>query len=293
MRLIRRERLERDLDRELGFHVDAETDRLVDEGIARDEARRHALASFGGLEPIREQARDARGTHWVVQFWQDLRYAVRVLRRSPGFGVAAIASLAIGIGANIALFTVADALLFRPLPVHRPEQPVTRTASRTPSFLAPGVSAFHVRPGREVHRRFVNGAYPTLDWWTDRVGDWSARHGRLVRRAGDSGCGGSGPDGRGHPRARRVRRHRPGSRLLAAPVCRRSGGHRDDRSSQQVADDDCRRRGARVHRSQRRQSGRSLVARHHAGRGALLHEFIRRKMRINASPGCRRTASPS
>jgi predicted permease len=122
MRLIRGGRLERELDRELHFHVDAETERLIREGVARDEARRQALASFGGLEPIREQARDARGTRWVVQLGQDVRYAARVLRRSPGFALAAIASLAIGIGANIALFTVADALLFRALPVERPDQ---------------------------------------------------------------------------------------------------------------------------------------------------------------------------
>ena len=122
MRLVRRERLERDLDRELAFHVGAEIDRLVAEGVNPAEARRQALAAFGGLEPIRERARDARGTRWVEQVGQDLRYAARVLRRSPGFAVAAVASLAIGIGANIALFTVADALLLRPLPVERPDQ---------------------------------------------------------------------------------------------------------------------------------------------------------------------------
>ncbi|HYN07208.1 MAG TPA: ABC transporter permease [Vicinamibacterales bacterium] len=125
MRLIRRERLERELDREIEFHVEAEIARLVEEGMTPLEARRRALAAFGGLEPIRERARDARGTRWVEQIWQDLRYAARVLRRSPGFALAAIASLAIGIGANIALFTVADALLLRPLPVDRPEQLVS------------------------------------------------------------------------------------------------------------------------------------------------------------------------
>jgi predicted permease len=122
MRLIRRERLERELDRELEFHVETEVDRLIADGMAPEEARRRALATFGGLEPIREQARDARGTRWVEQIWQDLRYAARVLRRSPGFVLAAVASLAIGLGANIALFTVADALLMRPLPVERPDQ---------------------------------------------------------------------------------------------------------------------------------------------------------------------------
>ena len=122
MRLVRRERMERDLSRELDFHVAAEVDRLVGDGVEPAEARRQALASFGGLEPIRERARDARGTRWVEQIWQDFKYALRVLKRSPGFALAAIASLAIGIGANIALFTVADALLLRPLPVDRPEE---------------------------------------------------------------------------------------------------------------------------------------------------------------------------
>jgi predicted permease len=122
MRLVRRDRMERDLSRELDFHVASEVDRLVADGVEPAEARRQALASFGGLEPIRERARDARGTRWVEQVWQDLRYTLRVLGRSPGFALAAVASLAIGIGANVALFTVADALLLRPLPVERPEQ---------------------------------------------------------------------------------------------------------------------------------------------------------------------------
>jgi predicted permease len=114
--------MERDLTRELEFHVAAEVDRLVAEGVGPAEARRRALAAFGGFEPIRERARDARGTRWIEQLWQDCRHALRVLWRSPAFALAAIASLGIGIGANVALFTVADALLLRPLPVDRPEQ---------------------------------------------------------------------------------------------------------------------------------------------------------------------------
>ena len=182
MRLIRRGRLERELDRELRFHVDTETDRLVEDGIARDEARRRALASFGGLEPIREQARDARGTHWVVQLWQDVRYAIRVLRRSPGFALAAIASLAIGIGANIALFTVADALLLRALPVERPEQLVYLNRGEDaelfshPAFLAfqrdvPGVrftagsSTARTQLSIDGRTELVIGQLVTGDWF--------------------------------------------------------------------------------------------------------------------------------
>jgi predicted permease len=121
-RLLRRERLERDLDRELRHHVDEETRRLIAEGLPPDDARRLALAGFGGLEPIREQARDARGTRWLEDLIRDLRYALRLLRRSPVFALAAIGSLAIGIGANTAIFSVVDALLLRPLPVSRPDQ---------------------------------------------------------------------------------------------------------------------------------------------------------------------------
>src|SRR5678816_1758743 len=122
MRWFRRGTLERQLDTELAFHVDQETARLVDEGVAPVEARRRALARFGGVEPIKEQARDARGGRWLEALGQDVRYSIRMMRRSPGFTFAAVASLAIGIGANAALFSVADALVLRTLPVDRPDE---------------------------------------------------------------------------------------------------------------------------------------------------------------------------
>ncbi len=114
-------RLDEDLDRELQFHVDAHTDALMSEGHSRAEARRLALAEFGGMSPMRESTRDARGTRWLVDLWQDLRYARRVLLSSKTFTVAAVASLAIGLGANAAVFRVMDSLMFRPLPVTSPE----------------------------------------------------------------------------------------------------------------------------------------------------------------------------
>jgi len=122
MRLIRRNRLEDELDRELASHVEAEIERLIADGLTPSEARRQALAAFGGFEPIRERAREARGTQWIEHLWQDIRYGARVLRKSPGFTLAAVGSLAIAIGANAAMFSVTDALLFRPLPVERPRE---------------------------------------------------------------------------------------------------------------------------------------------------------------------------
>ena len=121
-RLIGRERLERELDAELTHHVDEEARRLEREGLEPDDARRQALARFGGLEPIKEHARDARGTRWVDDLSRDVRYAFRMMRRSPVFTAAAIVSLAVGIGANAAIFSISDALLLRPLDLPRPNE---------------------------------------------------------------------------------------------------------------------------------------------------------------------------
>jgi predicted permease len=117
-----RDRLDRQLDAELRFHIDEEAARLRVEGLSPAAARRMALATFGGIEPIKEAARDVRGMRWAEDLAHDLRYAVRSMRRHPAFALAAVLSLAIGIGANTAMFGVVNALLIRPLPVPSPEQ---------------------------------------------------------------------------------------------------------------------------------------------------------------------------
>src|SRR5688572_26636773 len=146
MRLFRRDQLERDLDRELRSHIDEETDRLLAEGVGQQEARRRALAAFGGLEPMKEHARDARGTRWLDDLARDAVYALRLLRRSPAFTFAAVGSLAIGIGANAAVFSVADALLLRSLPVEKPEElyfiEKTGVPNLTQRYSAPAVERF-------------------------------------------------------------------------------------------------------------------------------------------------------
>jgi putative ABC transport system permease protein len=122
MRLFRRQRLEAELEAELRDHVDRQVADLVAGGVPEAEARRRAQMSIGGVEQVKERCRDARGTLWLEQLAQDVRYGIRVLAKSPGFTAVAILSLALGIGANTAIFSLVDRLLLRTLPVREPHQ---------------------------------------------------------------------------------------------------------------------------------------------------------------------------
>ena len=114
------------MEEEFEFHVEMETKRLViEEGLAESEARRRALVAFGGLDSYREQMRDGRGVRWFSDLWADVRYALRAMRRAPGFAIAVAVTLGLGIGVNGMVFGYADSLLFRKVPARDAEQLVS------------------------------------------------------------------------------------------------------------------------------------------------------------------------
>jgi predicted permease len=127
--ILARRSVERDLDDELRYHLDRQIAKYESDGLARAEAQRRARVEFGGLEQVKEEARDARGISWFEIAIRDLGYGVRVLGRAPGFTLIAVLSLALGIGANTAIFQLLDALRLRMLPVKAPHELVEIAAT--------------------------------------------------------------------------------------------------------------------------------------------------------------------
>jgi predicted permease len=124
--------IDRDLDEELQFHFDRQVQANLDAGMTPEQARRSAAITIGNMEPIREAARDGRSGAWLRQFGRDLTYGWRLLSRAPGFAVAAVAIVALGIGSVTAIFSVVYGVVLQPLPFREPDRLVrlwTLTAS--------------------------------------------------------------------------------------------------------------------------------------------------------------------
>ncbi len=119
--LFQRRVVESELDEEMRAHQDHLMATYLSRGMTSADARRELAREFGGMEQWKEESRDARGTRLIETLWQDTRYGCRGLRKSPGFALTAIVTLALGIGANCAIFTVLNALLLKELPVRQPQ----------------------------------------------------------------------------------------------------------------------------------------------------------------------------
>jgi len=133
--LFRRERIERELDAELQAYLELDVEENIRRGMAPREARRTVLARLGGVEVVKDQCRDVQRFRVAEDLWRDLRYGVRMVLKHPGFSATAIIVLALGIGANTAIFSIINAMLLKPLPIHRPGELVGVYVERT---TAPG-----------------------------------------------------------------------------------------------------------------------------------------------------------
>ena len=166
-RTIRPGRRDADIEEELRLHLEMATDHELPRANSREDARRAAVIRIGGITQGLEAARDQRGLPWLTDLARDLRYGLRALRRNPMFASVAVLTLALGIGANTAIFSLAEAVLLRTLPVTNPRELVVLRQIGPNGDIFPFTSAAAVRSRRQPRRvvgtrcGFVRGSIRT------------------------------------------------------------------------------------------------------------------------------------
>src|ERR1700677_883331 len=149
--LFRRTAVIQEIDQELQFHLEQQMEKYLQAGLTREQARRRIRLEFGGLTQVKEDCREARGVSVVEHLGQDVRYAMRIFGRTPGFTLVVIMTRALGIGANTAVFSLINAALLKMLPVKDPEQLVQISKiqplyGQNDYFSYPAVERFQRQP---------------------------------------------------------------------------------------------------------------------------------------------------
>ena len=156
--LWRSEQLHNEIAEEMRFHIDQRAADNIQRGMPPAEARKEAERRFGGVARIQEQSYELRSAGWIESFVQDVVYGSRLLRRTPGFTLAAVLTLALGIGASTAMFSILYSMLLRPLPYPQPEELVSLAEKHISAASRGPVSAANFYDWKDQSRAFSSVA---------------------------------------------------------------------------------------------------------------------------------------